>query len=62
MNDIKLEILEANYWEHFKTAKDFSFILPINHPKRQKIELEINKMIVKMKELKQSKPLKTQNE
>ena len=34
----KLEILEANYWEHYKTAKDISFYLPIEHPKRVKLE------------------------
>jgi hypothetical protein len=38
------EILEASYWEHFKVAKDLSLYLPLNHPKRVRIENEINKI------------------
>jgi len=44
MDKIKLELLEANYWEHFKYAKDLSLFLPLDHPKRTKIEKEINKI------------------
>ncbi len=39
---IKLEILQYNYWEHFKIAKDLALILPLNHPKRILIEKELN--------------------
>jgi hypothetical protein len=41
---MKLEILEYNYWEHFKALKDISLILPINHPKRILLENELNKL------------------
>lgn len=44
MDEIKLEILEYSYWEHFKYLKDISLILPINHPKRKNIEIEVNKI------------------
>lgn len=35
------EILTANYWEHFKFAKELAMYLPINHPKRINIEKEL---------------------
>lgn len=44
MQNIKLELLQYSYWEHYKAAKDLSFVLPLKHPKRQKIEKEINKI------------------
>ena len=37
-----LNILQANYWEHLKWAKELSYILPIDHPKRIKIEEVLN--------------------
>jgi hypothetical protein len=40
----KVELLEASYWEHYKFAKDLSFIYPIDNPKRLKIESEVNKI------------------
>lgn len=43
-----LEILEANYWEHFKMAKDMSLYLPVNNPKRKEIEKVMNEMITKI--------------
>lgn len=33
-DDLKLEILQYNYWEHFKFEKDLAMVLPLNHPKR----------------------------
>lgn len=48
---IKLEILNASYWEHFKMAKDLALYLPIDNPKRLKIEGELNKMITEIHEL-----------
>ncbi len=53
-NANKLEILEYNYWEHFKCAKDLALILPLRHPKRLKIEQELNKMIKELNEVKQN--------
>jgi len=45
MGEIELEILKFNYWEHFKRAKELSFILPLNHPERVVIEKEMKIMI-----------------
>lgn len=42
MDKIKLELLQASYLEHFKFAKDLSYILQISDPKRKKIETELN--------------------
>ena len=47
--NIKLEILQYSYWEHFKAAKDLSFILPIEHPKRVELQNTINSLIVEIK-------------
>ena len=41
----KLEILNSNYWEHFKFAKDLAGYLDFDHPKRKKIELLLNEMV-----------------
>jgi hypothetical protein len=45
-----MEILQGNYWEHFKFAKDLALILPLNHPKRIALEKELNEMIIKINE------------
>jgi len=45
MGEIELEILKYNYWEHFKRAKELSFVLPLNHPERASIEREMKVMI-----------------
>lgn len=52
MSRIRLEILEYNYWEHFKQAKDLSLVLPIDHPKRQRLETEINRLLKEINEIK----------
>lgn len=52
MDDHKKEILNYSYWEHFKYGKDLALILPLNHPKRLKIEEEINKILDQLRELK----------
>ena len=39
----KLTILQYNYWEHFKVAKDLALVLPINHPRRKQVEDAMNK-------------------
>lgn len=38
------EILKANYWEHFKFAKELALIYPIDHPKRRRIEKHIQEI------------------
>lgn len=43
-----MEILAASYWEHFKAAKDLALYLPINHPKRIKVEQALNELQVKL--------------
>jgi len=50
--NIKLQILEANYWEHYKYAKDLSFIFPIDHPKRLLLESNLNNMLEQINKLK----------
>lgn len=52
MDAWQLQILEANYWEHFKFAKDLSFIYPPEHFKRKKLEKEINEMLCKINNIK----------
>ena len=34
---LQLEILQYNYWEHYKFEKDIAMVLPIDHPKRIKM-------------------------
>lgn len=41
---MKQEILKYSYWEHFNYAKQLALVLPIDHPKRIKIEEELNKI------------------
>ena len=40
----KLELLKYSYWEHYKSAKDLALVLPLGHPKRVKIENEMNQI------------------
>lgn len=47
-----LEILEASYWEHYKFAKELALFLPLNHPKRLKVENEMNRLLEKINEKK----------
>lgn len=54
----KQEILQYSYWEHYKLAKDLSFVLPLNHPRRVRIEKEINLIQLQLKELETTKPEK----
>lgn len=48
----KLEILEANYWEHYKVAKDLSLTYNPENPKRIKLENTMNDMLKQINELK----------
>ena len=52
MNEIEYEILTYNYWEHFKYLKDVSLILPIDHPKRKKLEKITNEILNKIENIK----------
>lgn len=45
---ISQEILAANYWEHFKFAKELSLILPSENTKRKIITDELNNIITKL--------------
>lgn len=40
--ELKLTILQYNYWEHFKVAKDLALTLPLDHPRRIEIEKSLN--------------------
>lgn len=51
----RLQILEYNYLEHFKHAKDLALVFPIEHPKRKEIELELNNMVCEINKLKSVK-------
>ena len=42
------EILLMSYWEHYKQAKDLAMYLDVSHPKRVKIEEELNVLIEKL--------------
>ena len=52
--NLELEILSANYWEHFKFAKDIAMYLQLEDPKRVKVEKELNAMLERMHELSNS--------
>ena len=51
----KLQILEYNYWEHFNAAKSIALILPIEDPKRKRIEAEMNRLAEEINILKNGK-------
>ena len=51
-NKIAIEILEGNHLEHFKIAKDFALILPIENSKRKKIEKSLNELTDKIQKIK----------
>ena len=43
-DQIKLELRTANYWEHFKYEADLARFLPPEHPKRQELVAEYNRL------------------
>lgn len=49
--EIELDILNSNYWEHFKTSKDLSLVYPVTHPKRVKLLQTLNELQVKIEKL-----------
>lgn len=48
MREIEQEILQYNYWEHFKAAKELSRILGMEHPRRKEIEKTMNELLLKI--------------
>jgi hypothetical protein len=53
--NIKLEILEASYYEHFKYAKDIAMFLPVGHYKRVVIDKELQIMITEINNIRNLK-------
>jgi len=51
VDEIRREILQGSYWEHFKKAKDLALILPPEHPKRIALEKELNDILDKINKL-----------
>jgi hypothetical protein len=49
---LKLEILQYNYWEHFKFEKDISMVLPVNHPKRVNARRHSNELLEEIHKIK----------
>lgn len=49
--EIELDILNSNYWEHFKASKDLSLVYPVTHPKRVKLLQTLNELQVKIETL-----------
>lgn len=52
MKEIQLEILNYNYWEHYKFEKDLAMVLPLTHPKRVKMRIETQKILEQIQKLK----------
>ena len=52
MKELEIQILEYNYWEHFKSAKDMAMVLPLNHPRRVAVEKEMNLLQERIRSLK----------
>lgn len=50
--ELSVQILEFNYWEHFKHLKDVSLILPIEHSRRKEIEKSQNEILKQIQSLK----------
>lgn len=47
----ELEILNSSYWEHFKYAKELAGYLDLTHPKRVRVENELNKMLKRIHQI-----------
>lgn len=48
---VNLEILNSSYWEHFKFAQELAGYLDLHHPKRVRVEKELNIMLDKIRML-----------
>jgi len=55
VDEIKLEILEYSYWEHFNSLKSVALILPIEHPRRQRLEAELERIREEINNIKTKK-------
>ena len=51
--DIQLEILTASFYEHFKFSEDLAKYLPHKDPKREALQIELNKMVQEMKTIRE---------
>jgi len=43
-----IEILQYNYWEHFKAAKELALVLPPDHPRRLEIDKAMRELLEKI--------------
>ena len=59
MNNIFIEIHNANYWETMKYEKELAQIYGANHPKRIRLAQESNKILEKIKKLKENEEINT---
>ena len=55
---IEMELLLYSYWEHYGMAKSLEKVLPLGHPKRVRMEKEINIIAAEMEELRKREKLK----
>lgn len=53
MNEIRREILQGSYWEHFNKAKSMALIYPLEHPIRKELERELIKLTEKLQLIKE---------
>ena len=52
MEETCLDILQLNYWEHFKKEKDISLVYAPNHPTRIKLRKDTQEILDKINKLK----------
>lgn len=60
-DEIKLEILESSYWEHYKMQKDLAMFLPLKHPKRVALEEATAELLKKINAVRDNDKLPTDN-
>ncbi len=53
--EIKLEILNYQYWEYFKYCKDLRLTLRHGHPKIIRLENELNEILKEIQNIRKSK-------
>jgi len=51
---LQLEIMQYNYWEHFKFEKDLAMVLPVDHPKRVSLRKATQDLLDKIHTFKSS--------
>jgi hypothetical protein len=52
MNEIKKEILEASYWEHFNALKSLSLIYKHTHPKMVRLAAGLEQLRLELEAFK----------